>query len=130
MIVKCLATLEVNANDDNLYGTYMATSGTSFYMENTKEFTMPNTEWFVDIPKGRTEPPKKEFQIQGSLKYKKKDDPLEFGVTVGYEITQDIETDNSLAVVFDVKTTDNSKIPDGEYLSMFLKYRKKGDYAQ
>ena len=59
--IKCLATLQVDPNDPALYGTYMITSGTTFYMQDKTEHVMSTTEWFVDLTSDKTTPPKKEF---------------------------------------------------------------------
>ena len=56
-------------------------------MEDKTEHVMSTTNWFVDLASDKTAPPMKEFQVQGALKYKKSGDAIEYGVTLGYEIT-------------------------------------------
>ena len=73
---------------------------------------MSTTDWFVDLALDKATPPAKEFQVQGSLKYTNADANEEYGVTVGYEITQDIDSDNKLAIVFEYKTSDSARVAD------------------
>jgi hypothetical protein len=52
-------------------------------------------------------------------------------VTIGYEITQDLETDNTLMMVFDMKSSDASKIDvANQSVTQFLRYRKKSEYGK
>ena len=60
---------------------------------------MSTTDWFVELTQDKTKPPKKEFELQGSVKYKKDSESISFGVDIGYEITQDLDTDNALMLV-------------------------------
>jgi hypothetical protein len=65
------------------------------------------------------------------VKYKKANDPIEFGVTLGYEVTQDLETDNTIAAVFNFKSTDASAINvENQSVTQFLRYRKKGSFSK
>jgi DNA-binding beta-propeller fold protein YncE len=52
-------------------------------------------------------------------------------VTLGYEVTQDLETENTIAAVFNFKSTDGSKLdPATQTVTQFLRYRKKGDFSK
>jgi len=128
--INCLAALRVDTNDSSLYGTYWIQSGTTFSMLDGTDYVMAISDWYMELKNDKVEPPKKEFQIQGSLKYKKDNDPISYGVTLGYEVTQDIESDNLLAMVFNFKSTQADKISDGDVVTLFLRYRKKGDFSQ
>jgi len=99
-------------------------------MDDGTEYALATTEWFAELKSDKTAPPKKEFQVQHNLKFKKDKDPMEYGVTIGYQITQDMETDNSLAMVFNFKTDEVAKVTDYQYVVQFLRYRKKGDFGQ
>jgi hypothetical protein len=63
MQISCLATLRVDPKDANLYGTYQMESGTTFSMADGTEYTLARTPWFAKLDNGKTEPPKKEFQV-------------------------------------------------------------------
>ena len=55
-----------------------------------------------------------------------------YGVTVGYEITQDIDSDNKLAIVFEYKTANSQRVAEvtsNAYAALFFRYRKKGDFG-
>ena len=93
---------------------------------------MSTTDWFVELTQDKTKPPKKEFELQGSVKYKKDSESISFGVDIGYEITQDLETDNALMLVFTAKDTDiaSSGFQETDYVGVFLKYRKKGEWGE
>jgi len=129
--ISCLAALQVNPDDNSIYGTYWMQSGTTFSMEDGTEYVMAISDWYAELKNDKVEPPKKEFQVQGSLKYKKKGDPIEYSATLGYEVTQDLETDNTLAMVFNFKSTQADKLnPESQSVTQFLRYRKKGDFSQ
>ena len=93
---------------------------------------MSTTDWFVDLNLSKATPPAKEFQVQGSLKSTNAADNEEYGVTVGYEITQDTDSENKLAIVFEYKTSNADRVADitaNAYSALFFRYRKKGDYG-
>lgn len=93
---------------------------------------MATSDWFVNLSKEKTKPPKKEFQIQGSVAYKKDGDSVSFRVDVGYEVTQDIESDNTLALVFSAKDTDinSSGFTENDYIGIFMMIRKKDTFGE
>jgi hypothetical protein len=123
--------MPVDPNDKSIYGTYQMESGTTFSMADGTEYTLARSPWFATLANDKVEPPKKEFQIQGSLKYSKANDPIEYSVTLGYEITQDVATDNTVAAVFNFKSTDASKLDvEKQSVTQFLRYRKKGDFSK
>ena len=100
-------------------------------MADGKQYEMAVSDWYAELKQEKVEPPKKEFQVQGSLKYKRDGDPIEYGVTLGYQVTQDAESDDKLAMVFNFKSTDAAKLdPNTQQVSQYLKYRKKGDFSQ
>ena len=99
-------------------------------MQDGTKYVMSTTDWYIELAKDKTEPPKKEFQVQGSLRYKKDSDPIEYGVTLGYEVVQNLDSHNKLVMVFDFKSTEVSKVANEEYVGVFLRYRKTKDYGR